>query len=107
MKFLLDHDVPADLAAALRTVGHEVVRSVEVLLATASDEEVWAHGCVHGLIVVTCNRNDYLALAAATDAHPGLILLNRRRTRQAETSHFLTLVRKAGEQGLANNINFA
>jgi hypothetical protein len=33
VRFLLDHDVPADLAVALRTVGHEAVRLVEVLAA--------------------------------------------------------------------------
>ena len=107
MNFLLDHDVPADLAVALRTVGHEAIRSIEVLPPNASDAEVWAHGCAHELIVITCNRDDYLALARTSDTYPGLIIVNRRRTRQAEASHVLTLLKKAGEQGLANNINFA
>ena len=107
MRFLLDHDVPADLAVALRTVGHEAVRLVEVLTANASDQEVWAHACAHRQIFITCNRRDFLALAKETEIHPGLIILTRRRTRQAEASHVLTLLKKAGEQGLTNNINFA
>ena len=106
MRFLLDHDVPADLAIALRTVGHEVTRLIEVLPPDTPDEDVWAHTRAQGLILITCNRAHFLALAAATKIFPGLIILNRRRTRQAEASHVLALLRNAGEQGLANNINF-
>jgi predicted nuclease of predicted toxin-antitoxin system len=75
LKFLLDHDVPADLAVALRTVGHEVVRLVEVLSANVEDNEVWAHACDHRRILITCNRDDFLTLAKATEIHPGLIIL--------------------------------
>lgn len=107
MRFLLDHDVPADLAVALRTIGYQAVRLVEVLARNTPDREVWAHVCAEQRILITCNRNDFLALAKTTAVHPGLIILTRRRTRQAEASHVLTLIRRAGEQGLANNINFA
>ena len=57
--------------------------------------------------MITCNRAHFLALAAATETHPGLIVLHRRRTRTAEMSHVLALLKNAREQGLANNINFA
>jgi len=57
--------------------------------------------------MVSCNRAHFLALALATETHPGLIVLNRRRTRQAEASHLLELIAKAGAQGLLNNVNFA
>jgi hypothetical protein len=56
--------------------------------------------------VVTCNRQDLLELAGAEPA-AGLVILNRRRTRQAECSHLLQLLAKAGETGLKGNINFA
>jgi hypothetical protein len=54
---------------------------VEVLSANVSDNEVWAHACDHQRILITCNRDDFLALAKATEIHPGLIILTRRRTR--------------------------
>ena len=107
MRFLLDHDVPADLAIALRTVGHEATRLIEVLRSDTPDDRVWLHACAQDLTVITCNRAHFLALAAATEKFPGLIILIRRRTRQAEASQVLALLRRAGEQGLANNINFA
>ncbi|MGH7994903.1 MAG: DUF5615 family PIN-like protein [Opitutaceae bacterium] len=107
MKFLLDHDVPADLTIALRTKGHTAIRLVEVLPRNTPDPKVWEHARANALIVITCNRAHYLALAKATDTYPGLIVLNRRESRVAEISRVLTLLRNAGEQGLANNINFA
>jgi hypothetical protein len=48
-----------------------------------------------------------MTLAAATPVHPGVILLFRRRTHQAEAARLLALLANAGEQGLANNVNFA
>lgn len=107
MKFFFDHDVAADVAMVLRQRGQDVVELRTALPTDTSDELVWAHACADGRIMVSCNRAHFLALAMATGAHPGLIVLNRRRTRLAEAAHLLDLLAKAGEQGLANNINFA
>ena len=107
MRFFLDHDVPADLAWLLRARGHDAVRLSEVLPPDTPDDALWARACSDGRIVITCNRAHFLALAVATETYPGLIILNRRRTRQLETSRLLTLLKNAGEQGLANDINFA
>ncbi len=107
MKFLCDHDVPADVARVLRARGYAVVELRDVLPANAPDAEVWAHATAQGLILITCNRADFLALAQGTATHPGLILLFRRRTHQAEAGRLLALLASAGAQGLAHNINFA
>jgi len=107
LKFFLDHDVPADTAVLLRYWGHDVVALKEVLPISATDEAAFAYACAHGLITITCNRDDYLGLARQHAGHPGVIVLVRRRTRQLETSRLLTLLTSAGEQGLAHNINFA
>ncbi len=60
---------------------------------------------------MTCNRSHFLELAklAIAGGRPfaGLIILIRRRTRQAECAHLLSLLRRAGEAGLAGNINLA
>ena len=61
---------------------------------------------MHGLLLVTCNRDDFLALASEQPG-AGLIVLIRRRTRQAECAHLLALLTRAGEDGLHGNINFA
>lgn len=79
MRFFLDHDVPADLALLLRSRGHAAVRLIEILPPDTPDAAVWAHACADGRIVITCNRAHFLALAAAMETFPGLIILNRRR----------------------------
>jgi predicted nuclease of predicted toxin-antitoxin system len=76
------------------------------LPVTASDTEIFAYACDQGVLMVTCNRDDFLELAAARK-HPGLIVLIRRRTHQAEAAHLLRLIENAGEEGLRGNINFA
>ena len=44
---------------------------------------------------------------AGEQPETGLIVLHRRRTRQAECGHLLRLLAQAGVTGLASNINFA
>jgi predicted nuclease of predicted toxin-antitoxin system len=107
VKFLLDHDVPVEIAHLLRYWEHNVTVLRAVLPATASDEEVFRHACSHGRILISCNRNHFLRLARHSRVHPGLIILIRRRTRHSECAHLSVLLQRAGEKGLRNNVNFA
>jgi predicted nuclease of predicted toxin-antitoxin system len=104
--FFLDQDVPDDLAHWLRHRGHTVTCLREALPVTTSDLEVLAWASAQGAILVTCNRDDFIALRPKGE-HPGIVILVRRRTRQAEIAGMQTLLAGAGGQGLANNINFA
>ena len=106
MKFLVDEDVPVEVARSLQQAEHEVGLVAEVLGIRTDDVDIWHHAVRSGCIVVTCNRQDFLELAG-TAPETGLIILNRRRTRQAECRHVLELVSRAGEAGLRGNINFA
>jgi hypothetical protein len=58
------------------------------------------------LILVSCNRDDFIELGT-THEHFGIILLFRRRTRAIEKSALLRLIDNAGEDGLRGNITFA
>lgn len=113
MRFLLDHDVPDLVAHLLGHWGHEPIRLREALPITASDEEVFAHAQSLRLPIISCNRNHFLALAqAAVATRPprdfaGLIVLIRRRSRQAECGRLRSLLQQAGENGIIGNINFA
>ena len=78
----------------------------EVLPTTATDSEAWQWARTHGAVFVSCNRDDVLALRPEGE-HPGIVILVRRRTRQAEIAAMQKLLTGAGEQGLATNINFA
>jgi len=105
--FFLDQDIPEEIALLLRYWGHTVTVLRDVLPITTPDADAFAYARTHGLIMVTCNRDDFLALAAEHQEHPGLVILIRRRTRQAECGKMLTLLQRAGESGLRGNVNFA
>lgn len=90
----------------MREEGHEVIELREVLPVEATDVEVLRYAYEHGLLLVTCNRGDFLDLIGQ-QPNPGLVILIRRRSRQAECAHLLTLLSRAGEQGLLGGVNFA
>ncbi|MBM3890322.1 MAG: hypothetical protein FJ388_14500 [Verrucomicrobia bacterium] len=111
MKLLLDHDVPDEAARLLRHWGHDVLRLRDVLPITTPDGRIFEHAQTQGWLIVSCNRSHFLAHARRVIQHQtlfaGLVILIRRRTRQAECAHLLSLLRRAGEAGLSGNINFA
>ena len=88
MRFLVDEDVAVEVARCLRQAGHEVSLVAEVLGVRTDDVDIWHYAVLTSAIVITCNRQDFLELAG-TALETGLIVLNRRRTRQAECRHVL------------------
>ena len=106
MKFLFDHDVPEDLSHLLRHLGHEVRLLREVLPQDSLDPEVLRFAHEQGFLLITCNRDDFLALAAR-QPHAGSVIVIRRKSRTAEKAAVLRLLEFAGESGLSGNINFA
>jgi predicted nuclease of predicted toxin-antitoxin system len=106
VKFLLDHDVPSEVERVLIRAGHDVVTVRQVMSPTALDSEVLKHATEGSRVLVTCNRDDCLRESAA-GAHPGIIILIRRKTRIAECAALIRLIQKAGDSGLSQNINFA
>ena len=83
----------------------------EVLPVTAADVVAFDWAQREQRIIISCNRNHFLELArqAVSKNLPfaGLIILIRRRTRQSECAHLLSLLRRAGETGLTGNVNLA
>jgi len=106
VNFFLDHDVPSDVGRVLRLKGHGVQFLQEVRPTTTDDLAALRHAVSKGMVIITCNRRDFLCLTE-TEPHVGLIILLRRRTRVAECAALLRLIERAGESGIANNINFA
>jgi len=106
VKFLLDHDVPEDVVFALEALGHRVTRLRQALPVDCRDDEVLRHAGTQGLVLMTCNRDDFLE-AAKRVPHAGIIVLVRRRSRVLERAALVRLLDGAGETGIQNNINFA
>jgi predicted nuclease of predicted toxin-antitoxin system len=106
MTFLLDQDVPDDLTYSLRELGYGIVLLRDVLPITSDDASVLQYAIQKGHILITCNRDDFL-VATRDIAHPGIIIVIRRKTRAAERASLISLLDRAGETGISGNINFA
>jgi predicted nuclease of predicted toxin-antitoxin system len=106
LKFLLDQDVPAEIGRVLARAGHDVVCERDVMSVSATDNEVFEYAVERGFVLVTCNRDDFIRLAAIR-RHTGLIVVIRRKTRIMECAKLLHLLNVAGEVGITGNINFA
>ena len=106
MRFLLDHDVPDDIEYSLATLGHSVLKLREVLPRTAPDEDILRLAGERDCVLITCNRDDFLAIAGQVP-HAGLVILIRRRTRAQERAALVHLLDRAGESGLRGAIHFA
>lgn len=91
----------------LGALDHEVKKLRELVTATVPDEEVWRLAGNSDSVLITCNRDDFLTLAAGHSGHPGLIVLVRRRSRALERSALVALLDQAGESGIRGNVNFA
>jgi predicted nuclease of predicted toxin-antitoxin system len=106
VKFLLDHDVPDDLSYLLRELGHDVTLLRRVLPGDSPDEAVLDFASESGSILITCNRDDFLRLAASRP-NQGIVVIIRRRNRGDERAALFRLLHRAGDSGLVGNINFA
>jgi predicted nuclease of predicted toxin-antitoxin system len=106
VRLLFDHDVPDDMAYGLSVQGHEVLRTRDLMDPQTPDEEVLRYAAKHDYVLITCNRDDFLA-AAKSIPHAGIIILIRRTARVRERVALMRLLDKAGEQGIRENINFA
>jgi predicted nuclease of predicted toxin-antitoxin system len=105
VRFLLDNDMPDVVARLLVEAGHEVMLLRNVLPKKSVDSAVLHYATANALLLITCNRDDFIPLASS-QVH-SLIVLIRRRSRILECAKLLQLLKSAGESGLAGNINFA
>jgi len=97
--------VPDDPSYLLDQIGHDVALLRKALPGNSSDEAVLQFAYDHGCLLLTCNRDDFLCLAA-TRPHHGIVIVIRRRTRAEERAALFRLLQRAGETGLRNNVNF-
>jgi len=84
VKFLFDHDVPDGLRDILEELGHEVFFVRQRLSPTAPDPEVLACAFANDLILVTCNRNDFLELSKSQGHHGIIVIIRRKRGLRSE-----------------------
>jgi predicted nuclease of predicted toxin-antitoxin system len=82
MRFLLDMNLPPEMADWLRSEGHDAVHARDIGLADLPDREVFSRAAEDRRIVVTFDLDfgEIVGLAAATG--PAIMLLRLRLARQ-------------------------
>jgi len=71
VRFLLDHDVPDDIEYSMAALGHAVLKLRDLLPRTTPDEEILRLATERDCVLITCNRDDFLAIARQVP-HAGL-----------------------------------
>lgn len=82
MRFLIDAQLPPDLARFLTACGYEARHVAEIGLLAADDKEIWERAKNDGAVVVT-KDGDFAVLSTL---HPGpqIVWLRFGNTRKAE-----------------------
>lgn len=70
---LTDEHVPGPFISVLRSLGHDVVRSKDVLEEGADDRRLLEYARQVGRIVVTCDRRFTVVDGVITDDHGGVV----------------------------------
>jgi predicted nuclease of predicted toxin-antitoxin system len=78
MRFKLDENLPASLAADLAVLGHDVDTAVDEGLGGNEDDDVWAATQAAGRILITQDLDFSDVRTFAPGTHHGLILLRMR-----------------------------
>jgi predicted nuclease of predicted toxin-antitoxin system len=74
VKFLVDAQLPPDVARWLRDAGHDAQAVRAVGLRDADDSEIWQHALATGAAVITKDE-DFPIRAQQTDASPVIVWL--------------------------------
>lgn len=97
IKFYSNENLPFAIVKALRELGYDVVTSLEAGNANQGipDEKVLTYATANNRIVITLNRDDFIALHRSGVHHSGIIVCkdNREYQVQADVIHkFLSTV---------------
>lgn len=73
--FLIDEDVSPTHVLRINALGFFAQHVAHIGLAGTKDWAVVPYAVEHSVVIITKNVDDFLALAASTPIHPGMILL--------------------------------
>lgn len=105
MKFLVDECLSPALTAVAHDAGHEAYHVVHRGWSGESDPRILQHLLAEELVLVTNNRDDFLALVQGMDVHPGLVVIVQNVRRAEQVRLFgLVLLAVGGDASLINRV---
>ena len=88
MRFLIDAQLPPDLARFLASCGYQAQHVAEIGLLSAGDREIWEHAKVVKTAIIT-KDTDFAALTIL-DEGPQIVWIRFGNTRKAELTKRLS-----------------
>jgi predicted nuclease of predicted toxin-antitoxin system len=83
VRFLVDAQLPPDLAGFLTSCGYEARHVSEIGLLSAGDAQIWKHAQSGGFVIVTKDA-DFAVMSALRGAPPQIVWLRFGNTRKTE-----------------------
>lgn len=98
-RFYSDEDLAFALVKALREFNHDVLTSLEAGNANQGipDEEVLAYATANNRIVITNNRDDFIALHRSAVNHYGIVVCKSDRDYQGQATIIDQFFKSVGE----------
>lgn len=81
MKFLIDDQLPINLAHTFVRAGYEAVHVSECGLGGHDDRPIWRHACAEGFVIVTKDA-DFIRLQSARPPHAPVLWIRLGNTRK-------------------------
>jgi predicted nuclease of predicted toxin-antitoxin system len=98
MRFLLDMNLPPQLATWLCGQGHDALHVIDDGLAASSDQEILMRAATERRVVISFDLDFGDIIGAARQSGTGVVLLRLRSTRQAHIRQRLQVaITHAGE----------
>jgi predicted nuclease of predicted toxin-antitoxin system len=105
VRFLIDECLTPRLCALAHEYGHEAYHVAHRGWGRLKDPQLLAKMLAESLVLVTNNRDDFVALIGDAELHPGLIVIVESVRRNEQVAYFATVLDAiGGREDLINTV---
>ena len=103
MRFLIDECLTVELAREAERAGYEAHHVTHLRKASWKDWTIRDYAVQHDFILVTNNASDFRKLYAASDVHPGLVIVVPNVVQEKQVLLFREAMERLAQCGDATN----